>query len=164
MLHSTYGGRYMINKYYGYYNSPIGILEVITSDNAIISAMFVEEAQESSGQPEILKRTIKQFDEYFKGTRKNFDINCELKGTEFQKRVWDVLIEIPYGVTISYKELAISVGNEKASRAVGNANGKNIISIIIPCHRVIGSDKSLTGYAGGLNRKKWLLEHERSIE
>ena len=73
-------------------------------------------------------------------------------------------MEIPYGVTLSYKELAISIGNEKVTRAVGNANGKNIISIIIPCHRVIGSDKSLTGYAGGLNRKKWLLEHERDTK
>ena len=151
----------MTKKYYGYYNSPIGILEIITSDDAIISAMFVDEVKESTGESEILKEAIKQFDEYFKGTRKDFDIKCEIQGTEFQKKVWDALMEIPYGVTLSYKELAIKIGNEKATRAVGNANSKNIISIIIPCHRVIGSDKSLTGYAGGLNRKKWLLEHER---
>lgn len=150
----------MTKKYYGYCNSPIGILEIITSDDAIISAMFVEEIKESIGEPEILKQAIKQFDEYFKGTRKDFDLKCETQGTDFQEKVWAALLELPYGVTISYKELAIVIGNEKATRAVGNANGKNVISIIIPCHRVIGSDKSLTGYAGGLKRKKWLLEHE----
>jgi len=153
----------MIKKYYGYCNSPIGILEIITSDNAIISAMFVEEIKESIGQPQILIQAIKEFDEYFKGTRKDFAIKYEVQGTDFQKKVWDKLIEIPYGRTFSYKQLAIAIGNEKATRAVGNANGKNIISIIIPCHRVIGSDNSLTGYAGGLNRKKWLLEHEKDM-
>ncbi|HEY8891903.1 MAG TPA: methylated-DNA--[protein]-cysteine S-methyltransferase [Clostridium sp.] len=153
----------MIKKYYGYYNSPIGILEIITSDNAVISVMFLEEGKENTEEPPILKEVIKQFDEYFRGTRKDFDIKCEITGTEFQKKVWKVLMKIPYGVTLSYKQIAIAIGNEKATRAVGNANGKNIISIIIPCHRVIGSDKSLTGYAGGLNRKKWLLEHEQEI-
>lgn len=151
----------MIKKYYGYYNSPIGILEIITSDYALISAMFVDVMKESTGESKILKESIKQFDEYFKGIRKDFDIKCETKGTEFQKKVWDALVEIPYGATISYTEMAIVIGNEKATRAVGNANGKNIISIIIPCHRVIGSDKSLRGYAGGLYRKRWLLEHEQ---
>ncbi|MBU3143295.1 methylated-DNA--[protein]-cysteine S-methyltransferase [Clostridium sp. CF012] len=151
----------MTKKYYGYYNSPIGILEIITSGDAVISAMFVDEIKESTGEPQILKSVIKQFDEYFKGTRIEFEIKCEVHGTEFQEKVWKSLVEIPYGVTLSYKELAIAIGNEKASRAVGKANSKNIISIIIPCHRVIGTDKSLTGYAGGLNRKQWLLEHER---
>ena len=153
----------MRKKYYGYYNSPIGILEIITSDNALISAMFIEEVKESTGESPILKEAIKQFDEYFKGTRKEFDIKCETYGTEFRKKVWQALMGIPYGVTLSYKEMAIKIGNEKATRAVGNANSKNIISIIIPCHRVIGSDKSLTGYAGGLNRKKWLLDHEKEV-
>ena len=151
----------MTKKYYGYYNSPIGILEIITSGDAVISAMFVDEVKESTGEQEILKGVIKQFDEYFKGTRSEFEIKCEVHGTEFQEKVWKSLVEIPYGVTLSYKELAINIGNEKASRAVGKANSKNIISIIIPCHRVIGSDKSLTGYAGGLSRKQWLSEHER---
>jgi len=153
----------MIKKYYGYYNSPIGILEIITSDNAVISTMFLEEVKENTEEPPILKEAIKQFDEYFRGTRKDFDVKCEITGTEFQKKVWKVLMKIPYGVTLYYKQIAIAIGNEKATRAVGNANGKNIISIIIPCHRVIGSDKSLTGYAGGLNRKKWLLEHEKEV-
>ena len=151
----------MTKKYYGYYNSPIGTLEIITSDCAIISAMFVEEVKECKVEPEILRQAIKQFEEYFNGTRKDFDIKCETQGTKFQEKVWTALTEIPYGVTLSYKELAIAIGNDKASRAVGKANSKNVISIMIPCHRVIGSDKSLTGYAGGLNRKQWLLEHER---
>jgi len=150
----------MTNKFYGYYNSPIGILEIIASEDAIISAMFVEEIGESSGETEILKEAIKQFYEYFNGTRKDFNIKYEIRGTEFQKKVWQVLVEIPYGVTLSYKELANKIGNEKASRAVGKANSKNIISIIIPCHRVIGADKSLTGYSGGLHRKRWLLDFE----
>ncbi len=151
----------MIKRYYGYYNSPIGVLEIITSGDAVISAMFVEEMKGSTVEPEILKQVIIQLDEYFKGARKDFDIKFETQGTEFQKRSWEALTEIPYGETWSYKKQAIQIGNEKAARAVGKANSKNIISIIIPCHRVIGSDKSLTGYAGGLNRKQWLLEHEK---
>ncbi|MGH4117226.1 methylated-DNA--[protein]-cysteine S-methyltransferase [Clostridium sp.] len=151
----------MTKKYHGYYNSPIGILEIVTSDYAVISAMFVEEVTESIGETQILKDVINQFDEYFKGTRKDFDIKCDVQGTEFQKSAWDALIEIPYGETRSYKQQAIQIGNEKATRAVGNANSKNLISIIIPCHRVIGSNKSLTGYAGGIDKKQWLLEHEK---
>jgi len=153
----------MTKKYYGYYNSPIGILEIITSEDAVISAMFVDEKKEITAESQILKDAIKQFDEYFKGERNDFDIKYETKGTDFQTRVWEALMKIPYGVTLSYKEMAIAIGNIKATRAVGNANSKNIISIIIPCHRVIGSDKSLTGYAGGLDRKKWLLEHEKKV-
>jgi methylated-DNA-[protein]-cysteine S-methyltransferase len=151
----------MNKKYYGYYKSPIGILEIITSDTAILSAMFVDEVKETMEDTEILKEAIKQFDEYFRGTRKDFNIKCEVQGTEFQKKAWKALMEIPYGETRSYKQQAIQIGNEKATRAIGNANSKNLISIIIPCHRVIGSNNSLTGYAGGLNRKKWLLEHEK---
>jgi methylated-DNA-[protein]-cysteine S-methyltransferase len=150
----------MTKKYYGYYQSPIGILEIITTEDALVSAIFVEEIKEVKDQPEILRETIKQFDEYFKGTRKEFDLKCEMAGTEFQKSVWKALTTIPYGETWSYKQQAIAIGNEKATRAVGSANSKNLISIIIPCHRVVGSNKSLTGYAGGLDKKKWLLEHE----
>ena len=153
----------MAEKYYGYYNSPIGILEIITSEKAIFSVMFVDKFNETSEQPEILKETIKQFDEYFNGTRKKFDIVYNLQGTEFQMKVWKALAEIPYGETLSYKEMAFNIGNKNAARAVGNANNKNLISIIVPCHRVIGSDKSLTGYAGGLYRKQWLLEHEKKF-
>jgi methylated-DNA-[protein]-cysteine S-methyltransferase len=148
---------------YGYYNSPIGIIEIIVSEEAITSMYFVEQATMVIDESKIIEEAIIQLDEYFKGVRKVFNLKCEVKGTNFQKQVWDELIKISYGETLSYKELAIKVGNEKATRAVGNANGKNAISIIIPCHRVIGSDKSLTGYAGGISRKQWLLSHEKSI-
>jgi methylated-DNA-[protein]-cysteine S-methyltransferase len=151
----------MTQKYYGYYNSPIGILEIITSKDAILSVMFVEEEQENGKDTEILREAIKQFDEYFRGIRKAFNLKCEMEGTDFQKAAWTALMEIPYGKTISYKEQAIKIGNKNATRAIGKANSKNLISIIIPCHRVIGSNKSLAGYAGGLDRKQWLLEHEQ---
>jgi len=107
---------------------------------------------------ELLER---QMDEYFKGTRKEFDIPLHLLGTTFQKSVWQGLLKIPYGETRSYKQQSIFLGNEKAIRAVAGANGENGIAIIIPCHRVIGESGSLTGYGGGLQRKQWLLSHER---
>lgn len=161
MLHFIYGGGFMTKRFYGYYFSPIGILEIITSKDAVISAMFVDEGKENEETPEILKKALDQFQEYFEGTRKEFDLHFEIEGTDFQKQVWRALMDIPYGTTLSYKEVAIMIGNEKATRAVGNANSKNIIAIMIPCHRVIGANKSLTGYAGGLDRKQWLLEHEK---
>lgn len=102
-----------------------------------------------------------QIDEYFKGTRRDFDLPLHLAGTAFQKSVWEGLLQIPYGETRSYKQQSIFLGNEKAIRAVAGANGENGIAIIIPCHRVIGEDGSLTGYGGGLPIKKWLLAHER---
>ena len=102
----------------------------------------------------------RQLEEYFAGTRTSFDLPIQPEGTEFQRRVWNVLLEIPYGTTISYLELARRIGDEKAARAVGLANGLNPISIIVPCHRVIGADGSLTGYGGGIERKRWLLQHE----
>ena len=151
----------MVKEYFGYYNSPIGLLEIIATDNFISSVMFTEKIHEVSEQTEILISCIKQLDEYFKGTRKDFDIKYELKGTEFQKKVWNALKKIPYGQTVSYKDIAVSIGKEKAARAVGNANNKNRISLIIPCHRVIGADGSLTGYGGGLDKKQWLLNHEK---
>lgn len=103
----------------------------------------------------------RQMDEYFRGVRKEFDIPLHLLGTPFQKSVWEGLLKIPYGETRSYKQQSIFLGNEKAIRAVAGANGENGIAIIIPCHRVIGENGSLTGYGGGLQRKKWLLDHER---
>lgn len=161
-----YGGKLMTKRYYGYYDSPLGILEVITSEEAVISAIFIkaekqsQEINEKQEEAEILREAIKQFDEYFKGIRKEFNLKLEIEGTEFQKAAWEALMKIPYGETRSYKEQAVSMGREKAVRAVGNANGKNLISIIIPCHRVIGADKSLTGYTGGIDKKQWLLDHE----
>ncbi len=108
-----------------------------------------------------LEETICQLDEYFNGERVNFSIDMALQGSEFQRKVWQALSGVGYGETLSYKDIALRIDNPKAARAVGNANNKNPLCIIIPCHRVVGSNGSLTGYAGGLWRKKWLLEHER---
>lgn len=154
----------MDKKFFDYYDSPVGILEICTTENELISVLYVDERKESSERPGILEEVIKQLDEYFAGSRKDFDIKFKLKGTEFQKTVWNALTDIPYGETVSYKNIATKIGNEKAVRAVGSANGKNVINIIVPCHRVIGANKSLTGYGGGLHRKSWLLKHEGSIE
>ncbi|APH07164.1 cysteine methyltransferase [Bacillus weihaiensis] len=135
----------------------------MTTDDAVLSATFVEKEADRQDTVEILERAIQQFDEYFKGVRKDFDLPCHVEGTEFQKNAWNALRKIPYGETKSYKQQAILIGNEKATRAIGNANSKNKISIVIPCHRVVGSNKSLTGYAGGIDRKKWLLAHEQGV-
>ncbi|WP_373601077.1 methylated-DNA--[protein]-cysteine S-methyltransferase [Paraclostridium bifermentans] len=153
----------MEQKYYYYYDSPIGILEISTTEEVLISILYVDEKKENTYKPEILKETIKQLEEYFNGDRKEFDIRFKLKGTEFQEKVWNALTEIPYGDTVSYKYIATRVGNEKAVRAVGNTNGRNIINIVVPCHRVIGANKKLTGYGGGLDRKQWLLQHEEKF-
>ncbi len=110
--------------------------------------------------PEVLQDAVYQLDEYFKGKRKTFSVVLNPKGSTFQEKVWKELLTIPYGKTISYLELSRQVGDEKAIRAVAGANGKNPLWVMVPCHRVIGSDGSLTGYASGLWRKKWLLEHE----
>ncbi|WP_053954952.1 methylated-DNA--[protein]-cysteine S-methyltransferase [Inediibacterium massiliense] len=150
-----------MKRYIKYYDSPIGIIEIIGTEEYILSVHFVEEKKESKEGIEIVENAYMQLDEYFNGVRKDFHINFYLEGTDFQKRVWNELLEIPYGKTISYQELAKNIGNEKAVRAVGGANHKNNISIMIPCHRVIGKDGKLTGYGGGLWRKKWLIEHEK---
>ena len=107
-----------------------------------------------------LPAVVRQLEEYFAGSRREFDLTLHLEGTPFQRRVWAALREIPYGATLSYGELARRIDKPKASRAVGHANGRNPISILVPCHRVIGTNGSLTGYGGGLDRKRWLLAHE----
>lgn len=113
--------------------------------------------------PEILEDAVYQLKEYFEGKRKVFDLKLNPGGTDFQKRVWEALLNIPYGKTTSYLKLSKTLGDVKAVRAVAAANGKNPLWIVVPCHRVIGSDGSLTGYAGGLHRKKWLLDHESPV-
>jgi methylated-DNA-[protein]-cysteine S-methyltransferase len=144
-----------------YYNSPIGIIEITGNDLGIYSLSFLDNTvPDNGGIPNCLKDCRNQLDEYFKGKRKSFSLNYIIEGTPFQKKVWNSLMEIPYGETISYARLAEMAGNKKAVRAVGGANGKNRLPILLPCHRVIGSDGSLTGFASGLWRKKWLLEHE----
>lgn len=114
--------------------------------------------------PEVLEDAVYQFREYFEGNRKKFDLKLNPQGTDFQQKVWLALLDIPYGKTISYLELSKTLGDVKAIRAVAAANGKNPLWIIVPCHRVIGSNGDLTGYAGGLHRKKWLLEHESPVK
>lgn len=148
--------------YRGYIESPIGTVEIITDDSGVVSVFFVENKGEETEKNEILKKAEKQLTEYFEGNRKDFDLELSLEGTDFQKKVWSELANIPYGETISYKQQSERIGNVKAIRAVGGANGKNQISIILPCHRVIGTNGSLTGYAGGLDKKKWLLDFEKS--
>lgn len=158
----------MIKKYKLHYESPIGIIEIMGSDEAISSVMFLEENNKINllhGEtPAVLVECYKQLEEYFKGHRYEFTFPYEFEGTEFQKTVWKTLTKIPYGETVSYRDLALLIENEKAIRAVGNANGKNKLSIVIPCHRIIGSNGKLTGYAGGLWRKEWLLNHERDFK
>jgi methylated-DNA-[protein]-cysteine S-methyltransferase len=154
----------MSKIYKAYFNSPIGFIEIRGTEEGIISINFTDFQEETSEVPQILKECSKQLKEYFEGKRTKFDIKLLLKGTEFQRKVWNTLLTIPYGNTVSYRDIAKAVDNEKAVRAVGNANSKNPISIIVPCHRVVGSNGSLTGYAGKLWRKNWLLDHERSIK
>jgi len=144
-----------------YYNSPIGTLEIKGDADGIQSVLFIdEEVEETKNSSEVLQNCITQLDEYFSGTRKEFELHLNIKATKFQEKVWRALLHIPFGKTRSYLEQAKALGDVKAIRAVASANGKNPIAIIIPCHRIIGSDGSLTGYAGGVWRKKWLLEHE----
>ncbi|WP_066499497.1 methylated-DNA--[protein]-cysteine S-methyltransferase [Abyssisolibacter fermentans] len=150
----------MIEKFYGYYRSVIGLIEIICTENEVISVIFVDSPNYETKENKIVKEVINQLDEYFNGKRKIFNLPLKVDGTKFQNETWYELLKIPYGTTITYKDMAIALGNPKASRAVGNANGKNKIWIIIPCHRVIGAKGKLTGYAGGIERKKWLIEHE----
>lgn len=154
-----------------YYKSPIGIIRIESSDKGISGLVFADNIEdEKDGLSDMTSQGLEvdktsspcllQLDEYFNLKREVFEIELDLKGTAFQKKVWNELLKIPFGKTISYKELSLRLGDIKAIRAVAAANGANPVSIIVPCHRVIGSDGSLTGYGGGLWRKRWLLEHE----
>jgi methylated-DNA-[protein]-cysteine S-methyltransferase len=144
-----------------YYKTPIGTAKIVGNLHGITAVTVIDEAIETSEIiPKFLQPCVQQLNEYFKGTRKQFDLKLNPQGTDFQKRVWNELLNVPYGKSRSYLEQSKKLGDAKAIRAVASANGKNPIWIIIPCHRIIGSDGSLTGYAGGLWRKKWLLEHE----
>ncbi|MBE9583056.1 methylated-DNA--[protein]-cysteine S-methyltransferase [Mucilaginibacter sp. JRF] len=147
-----------------FYRTPLGVAR-ITDDDGFISAISIrdEELEINEPETELLKTVATQFDEYFAGNRKDFDFPIKQAGTEFQQKVWEQLLEIPYGTTTSYASLSNQMKNPLAIRAIASANGKNNLWIVVPCHRVIGSDGSLTGYAGGLWRKQWLLEHEARI-
>ncbi len=143
--------------------TPLGITTIKGDGEGIVAVSVLKEdtVKPSPHIPGPLADAVKQLGEYFAGTRQAFQLQLNLKGTDFQKSVWQELLNIPYGRTISYLELSRRLGDVKAIRAVAAANGQNPFWIVVPCHRVIGSDGSLTGYAGGLWRKKWLLEHER---
>lgn len=140
---------------------PLGFTKIVGDEDGITSIYILDSDEKTTDIiPEVLEDCAHQLREYFEGKRTQFDLQINLEGTEFQKKVWHQLQTIPYGKTISYLQLSQQLGDVKAIRAVANANGKNPLWIVIPCHRVIGSDGSLTGYAGGLHRKQWLLEHE----
>ncbi|HEU5261984.1 MAG TPA: methylated-DNA--[protein]-cysteine S-methyltransferase [Gemmatimonadales bacterium] len=147
--------------------SPLGELVVTASDAGLTAVSFPisrradrVEADGRGPAGTLLARARQQLDEYFAGTRTTFDLPLSPAGTPFQRRVWDALRAIPYGTTVSYGELARRLGDRRTTRAVGAANGKNPIPIIVPCHRVVGARGELTGFGGGLDRKRWLLEHE----
>lgn len=144
-----------------YMNSPIGWLKLQSTETDLTSVSFdSKKAENSAVQPTILEETESQLNEYFAGERKHFKLQLAPEGTEFQQKIWLLVEKVAFGKTSSYLEIAKQSGSEKNTRAVGLANGKNPIPIIIPCHRVIGSSGKLTGYAGGLERKRWLLNHE----
>jgi methylated-DNA-[protein]-cysteine S-methyltransferase len=147
-----------------YYKTPIGTAKIVGNEFGISSITVLDEEIETTEIPLPLKKCVQQLEEYFKGKRTVFDIKLNPQGTDFQKKVWNELLNIPYGKTRTYLEQTKKLGDIKAIRAVASANGKNPIWIIIPCHRVIGSNGSLTGYAGGIWRKKWLLEHENPVK
>lgn len=149
------------------YVSPLGIIEIKGTEEGIFSVLFAKREQElytkQANTPNVVLQCFEQLNEYFLGERLVFTVPFILEGTVFQKTVWQALTTVPYGKTASYKEIASFVRNEKAVRAVGTTNGKNLISIIVPCHRIIGANGKLTGYAGGLWRKEWLLAHEQKF-
>ena len=141
-------------------NSPLGITKIEGDENGITIISILSEGEISVEIPENLKDAVNQLRGYFEGKRTEFTFKLNPKGTNFQQKVWQELLNIPFGKTMSYLDLAKKLGDPKVIRAAASANGKNPLWIVVPCHRVIGTDGSLTGYAGGLWRKKWLLEHE----
>ena len=164
MTEPSYVIHIMFVIYKTYYSSPLGPVKITGTEKGILSVHFVDQTMGSpDATPGCLMQCIQQLDEYFKGKRKTFALTLQIQGPDFDKKVWSALLDIPYGTTVSYGEIAERIGRPKAYRAVGNANRKNNIGIIIPCHRVIGSNGKLTGYADGLWRKKWLLEHEKKM-
>lgn len=157
----------MADNHTTYYHSPVGVLEITGTKDYITGVNFREpKMEEDAGLEEIplmLINCTEQLIQYFNGERRTFDLPLNQKGSSFQQETWNHLTTIPFGKTISYIQLALKSGDPKATRAVAGANGKNNVAIIVPCHRVIGANRELVGYAGGLWRKRWLLEHERKF-
>lgn len=153
-----------MKPYIAYYNSEIGLIEITGTAEGILSVRFVEDtARKNTESHPCVQECVTQLDEYFQGKRREFSVNLILQGTEFQKQVWQQVMTIPFGKTVSYQDIAVAIGKPKACQAVGQTNGKNKIPIIIPCHRVLGNNGKLTGYGGGLWRKEWLLQHEGAV-
>lgn len=150
----------MIAQHIQYYPSPIGILKIEATDSGIVAVNFVSSQDEAESVNTITQHCKQQLQEYFSGERRTFNLPLQPKGTDFQQRVWAELQNIPFGKVVSYLEMAKRLGDEKVIRAAAAANGKNPIAILIPCHRVIGTNGDLVGYAGGLDKKKLLLQHE----
>lgn len=144
----------------GYLSSPLGTLRLQCTDSALTEIHFMDTAVESGDDHPLLRETMAQLTAYFDGRLQQFDLPILPEGTTFQKKVWELLVAIPFGKTLSYQTLSLQYGDVKAIRAVAAANGRNPLAILVPCHRVIGTNRSLTGYAGGLWRKQWLLQHE----
>lgn len=144
----------------GYYASPVGTLLITSLDEKITSVQFTNDEPPESNVTPVIAQCVRELEEYFLQGRKFFTVELSLSGSEFQNKVWNELLTIPYGKTISYLQLAIAIGDINSVRAVGLANGQNPIAIIVPCHRVIGKDGDLVGYGGGMDKKLWLLQHE----
>lgn len=153
-------------------DSPVGRLELVAHDDALIAVLWPEEPKgrvrfdsepESATAHPVLIRAAAQLSEYFAGSRRTFDLPLDPHGTEFQQQVWWSLAEIPYGETSTYGKQAANIGRANAVRAVGSANGRNPLSIVLPCHRIVGADGKLTGFAGGIETKRWLLDHEANL-
>jgi len=160
-----------MNEWLAYYKSPIGRMELCGTGEQVSSVRFLDDEMDRTFEHEasalppahVINTCIQQLDEYFRGERKTFTLPLALSGTPFQQGVWQAITDIPFGKTITYKSLAASIGNDRAIRAAGTATGKNRLALLIPCHRVIGSNDSLHGYAWGLWRKEWLLAHEKKL-
>ncbi|MEB0249639.1 MULTISPECIES: methylated-DNA--[protein]-cysteine S-methyltransferase [unclassified Mucilaginibacter] len=147
-----------------YHRTPVGVALLVADDTHLMKVSIRDEdVEETTTNSPILLETIKQLDEYFAGDRKGFDLPLNQPGSDFQQTVWQELLNIPYGTTITYNQQSHKMKNPLAIRAIAAANGKNDLWVVVPCHRVIGSNGSLTGYAGGLWRKQWLLEHEARV-
>ena len=147
-----------------FHKTPVGFVRIRAEEDYITSiSIRDEECVETPSDSPMINLAIKQLDEYFEGTRKEFDLPLNQAGTEFQQQVWQQLLTIPYGKTITYGQQSQMMNSPLAIRAIASANGKNMLWIVVPCHRVIGTNGSLTGYAGGLWRKQWLLDHEARV-
>lgn len=148
-----------------YFRAPLGIIAVTGNHSQVNSIGFIDQFydQPSPEVPAEVQRCLQQLEQYFAGTLKEFKLNLKQEGTAFQKKVWHALLQIRYGRTLSYLQLARQLGDENSLRAVGKANGENKLAIVVPCHRVVGANGELTGYAGGVDKKEWLLNHEKAI-